>query len=167
VYRRRKLGLADERPLRRRQVDEDKIGGSKRTAMFLVPADSPHLRPQKRGGLFPVPVGDVEQIERHHRMVPASRAGTQTPILAPQIRRSEHWRRLGTVDPLTPIIGLSVVLATRRRSAGSRTSASLHPAAVSISPNACPGRPDCVCRRRWQDLDVLYDRCQIRRVQVN
>ena len=55
VYRRRKLGLADERLLRGRQADEDKIGGSKRIAVFLVPADSPHLRPQQRGGLFLIP----------------------------------------------------------------------------------------------------------------
>jgi hypothetical protein len=43
--RRRKLGLTDELLLRRRQVDEDKISGGKRIAMFLVPADPLHLRP--------------------------------------------------------------------------------------------------------------------------
>ena len=42
MYRRRKLGLTDELLLRRRQADEDEIGGSKRIAMFLVPAD-PHI----------------------------------------------------------------------------------------------------------------------------
>jgi hypothetical protein len=44
MYRRRKAGLTDELLLRRRQVDEDKVGGGKRIAMVLVPADPPHLR---------------------------------------------------------------------------------------------------------------------------
>ncbi len=55
MYRRRKLGSTDELLLRRRQVDEDEVGRGKRIAMFLVPADPPHLRPEKRSGLFLVP----------------------------------------------------------------------------------------------------------------
>ena len=52
--------------------------GGKRIAMFLVPADPPHLRPQKRSGLFLVPPGDVEQIVRQPGIVPGSRADPQT-----------------------------------------------------------------------------------------
>ena len=88
MYRRRKLGLTDELLLRRRQVDEDEVGRGKRIAMFLAPADPPHLRPEKRSGLFLVPLGEVEQIVRHPRMVPGQSDGYTGPPASASTRLS-------------------------------------------------------------------------------
>jgi hypothetical protein len=67
--RRRKLGLADELLPRRRQVDQDKLGGGERITVLLLPADPPHPRPEKTRSLFLVRPADVEQIVRHPRIV--------------------------------------------------------------------------------------------------
>jgi hypothetical protein len=65
MYRRRKFGLTDELLPGKRQVNEDQVAGGKRIAMSFVPADWPHLRPQKRSNLFAIALGEVEQIVSH------------------------------------------------------------------------------------------------------